>query len=274
MESGEYVPTPLSVRSMFEAGAHFGHQTQRWNPKMLPYIYGSRNGIHIINLDVALQCWARAKKFLTDRAAQGAKILFVGTKPQARDVVAEHAARCGAFSVTQRWLGGTLTNYETIRRSFQTMRRLEDMLVKAEDPTSGVKINKKERLNISRRLEKLMASLGGIREMQRLPDIMFVVDVNKEAIAVAEARRMQIPIVALVDTNVDPSVIDYPIPGNDDAARSVRLYVAAVADAVAEGAKQYAARMPSSDHDGEGHGRKGKKTVQLAAPTPQSELSA
>lgn len=228
-------PTVVTIRSLLEAGAHFGHQTERWNPKMLKFIYGERNGVHIINLDLTMRAWLKARQFVVDRVSSGGNILFVGTKPQARTVVEEQAVRCGAFHVTTRWLGGMLSNFETIKRSMQRMRKLEELLAESEKPDSEVKLAKKEKLQISRKLEKLYATLGGIRDMRRPPDLLFVVDIIKERIAVAEARKLRIPVIALVDTNCDPDPVEFVIPSNDDASRTLQLFSAALADAVLEG---------------------------------------
>jgi len=236
-------PIEISVKNLLEAGAHFGHQTERWNPKMLPYIYAARNNVHIINLDVTMNLWTRAQKFITDKISQGGNILFVGTKQQARDLIKDEARRCGAFFVNSRWLGGTLTNFQTIKNSITHMRRMEDYIKKADDEKSEVKLNKKERLETSREVEKLEANLGGIRDMKRPPDLVFVVDVVKESIAVAEANRLHIPVIALVDTNTDPTPIQFPIPSNDDSSRTLSLFIGAVSDAVSEGRAQYQARL-------------------------------
>ena len=239
--------TVVNVKTLLEAGAHFGHQTERWNPKMMPYIYTQRNGVHIIDLDLTLRGWERARKFIADKVAIGGSLLFVGTKLQGREIVIAEAARCGAFHITTRWLGGTLTNFQTIKNSIDRMRKLEELLVKANDEKSDVKLNKKERLTIARDLSKLEANLGGIRSMRRVPDVLFVMDINKEAIAVSEARRLHIPVVALVDTNTDPSVVDFPIPSNDDSARTLKLFAAAVADAVLDGREAFEARSTKSE---------------------------
>jgi small subunit ribosomal protein S2 len=235
-------PVDVSIKNMLEAGAHFGHQTQRWNPKMLPSIYCAKNGIHIMNLDVTLARWTRARKFIVDTVGRGGTVLFVGTKLQAREIVQHEASRAGAFYVTTRWLGGTLSNFQTIKNSIDRMRKLEELLAQAEVEGSKVKITKKEKLEITREVGKLEQSLGGIRQMKRTPDVIFVIDVIKEAIAVEEARRLRIPVVAMVDTNVNPDKIEYPIPSNDDAARAIRLFTAAVADAVIEGKAVFGAR--------------------------------
>lgn len=240
-EAPQY-PVQVTIKSMLEAGAHFGHQTARWNPKMLPYIYTAKNGVHIINLDLTQKLWDRARKYIVDTTSRGGNLLFVGTKPAAREIVKNEAARCSGLYVTTRWLGGTLSNFDTIKSSIERMRKHEELLKQAEDPESKVKLSKREKLEISRELGKLEQSLGGIRTMKKVPDVLFVVDVVKEAIAVAEARRLRIPVIALVDTNVDPNLIDFPVPSNDDAARTIKLFVAAVADAVIEGRAEYEAR--------------------------------
>jgi small subunit ribosomal protein S2 len=229
-----------------DAGAHFGHQTQRWNPKMLPNIYGARNGVHIINLDITMKKWEIARKYIVDRVSLGGNVLFVGTKQQAKDIIREEATRCGAFFVASRWLGGCLSNFQTIKNSIERMRRLENLLQEAAQENSKVKLNKKERLDISRQVEKLEANLGGIRNMKKTPDVIFLVDVVKESIAIAEANRLHIPVVALVDTNADPSAVSFAIPSNDDASRTIRLFSAAVADAVLEGRAIYNARVPAA----------------------------
>lgn len=236
--------TPVNVRTLLDAGAHFGHQTQRWNPKMLPYIYGARNGVHIINLDLTLKRWEIARKFIVDRVSLGGNVLMVGTKQQAKDIIREEASRCGAFFVASRWLGGCLSNFQTIKNSIERMRKMETLLHEAAQEGSKVRLSKKERLDISRQLEKLDANLGGIRGMKKVPDVIFIVDIVKEEIAVAEATRLHIPVVALTDTNSDPTQVAFPIPSNDDAARTIKLFVSAVADAILEGRAMYNARFP------------------------------
>ena len=237
----------INIKTMLKAGAHYGHQTPRWNPKMLPFIFGERNGIHIINLDLTLKAWERARKYIADISGRGGSVLFVGTKLQAQECIQDQADRSNSFHVTSRWLGGTLSNFETIKRSIDRMNKLEDLLRKADDEESEVKLNKKEKLQITRDLEKLEANLGGIRNMKKLPDIVFVVDIGKESIAIAEARKLHIPVVALVDTNANPAGIEFPIPCNDDATRTINLFAAGVADAVLEGKEAYLARMPKSE---------------------------
>ncbi|MCI5065627.1 30S ribosomal protein S2 [bacterium] len=233
---------PVTLQSLLHAGAHFGHQCHRWNPQMLRYIYGEKNGTHILNLDITLERWKQAEKFLEDVANRGGSILIVGTKPQAREIARGIADRIGAFSVTQRWLGGTLSNFETIKKSIHRMKKIEELLQKAEEEGSTVRLNKKERLNMRRDLDKLESNLGGIRHMRHVPDVLFVVDVQRDAIAVREARKLHIPVVALVDTNVDPSMVDYPIPSNDDASRTLKLFLENVAAAFSRGKQAFVAR--------------------------------
>ncbi len=218
------------MRELLEAGVHFGHQTRRWNPKMRPYIFGRRNGIYIIDLQQTQEMFSRAASFVEGLARSNRKVLFVGTKRQAQKVVQEEAARCGQFWVTSRWLGGMLTNFVTIRTSVD---RLEDIEKRLEDE-HGVLI-KKERLRLDREREKLMRNLEGIRKMTGLPDALFVVDPKREHIAIAEANKLGIPVIAIVDTNCDPDLIDYPIPGNDDAIRTIRLFASKIAEAYGEG---------------------------------------
>jgi small subunit ribosomal protein S2 len=221
----------VTMRQMLEAGVHFGHQTRFWNPKMAPYIFGERNKIHIINLEKSLPLAREAAAFVKATVADGGKVLFVGTKRAARDSVRKHAIRCEMPFVSQRWLGGMLTNYKTIRQSVKRLVTLEEMT--AEGGFEG--LTKKEILGLDREREKLEKSLGGIKEMKSLPDVMFVVDVEHEDIAIREARKLGIPVVAIVDTNCSPEGVDYVIPGNDDAMRAIELYAALIADAVIEG---------------------------------------
>ena len=260
-----FVPTPITIKSLLEAGAHFGHQTQRWNPKMLPYIYAARNGIHIINLDITMRLWLRARKYIVDTASRGGSILIVATKQQAREIVEQEGKRSGAFYVTQRWLGGTLTNFDTIKRSIDRMRKLEEYIAKSELPGSEIKLKKKEKLVITREIGKLESSLGGIRNMRKLPELVFVIDIQKEAIAVAESRRLHIPVIGLVDTNVDPTTIQFPIPSNDDAARTLQLYVAGIADAVIEGRGIYESRR-GKDQGGDSHAAMATEMASAASP--------
>ncbi|EGV52389.1 SSU ribosomal protein S2P [endosymbiont of Ridgeia piscesae] len=222
----------VSMRQMLEAGVHFGHQTRYWNPKMSPYIFGHRNKIHIVNLEKTLPLYNDAMNYIGSLSANGGKILFVGTKRAARDAVREEAQRCGMPFVNHRWLGGMLTNFKTIKQSIKRLKELEAMF---EDGSVEQRFNKKEGLGLKREMEKLDRSIGGIKDMGGLPDAMFVIDVGNENIAVAEARKLGIPVVGVVDTNNDPDDIDYVIPGNDDAIRAVQLFVQGASAAVLEG---------------------------------------
>ncbi|WJJ93669.1 30S ribosomal protein S2 [Neopusillimonas aromaticivorans] len=222
------------MREMLEAGVHFGHQTRYWNPKMAPFIFGHRNKIHIINLEKTVEQYVDAAKFLRQTAARGGTVLFVGTKRAARELVAQEAARCGMPYVDSRWLGGMMTNFKTVKTS---VKRLKDMEAqKAEGATE--KMSKKEALMFERELEKLNKGIGGIKDMNTLPDALFVIDVGYHKIAIAEARTLGIPVVAVVDTNHSPDGIDYIIPGNDDSAKAIALYARGMADAVLEGREQ------------------------------------
>src|SRR6266571_68593 len=218
------------MKELLEAGVHFGHQTKRWNPKMKKYIFGKRNGIYIIDLQKTLKLFKEASAFISDLASQGKRILFVGTKRQAQDAILEEANRCGMFYVNNRWLGGTLTNFSTVRRSIERLKEIEATLADAEKEMS-----KKERAQLEHEREKLQKNLIGIREMDGLPDALFVIDPKKEYIAVKEAKKLAIPVVAIVDTNCDPEDINYVIPGNDDAIRAIRLFTQKIAEAVLEG---------------------------------------
>jgi len=220
----------VTMRSLLEAGAHFGHQTHRWNPKMDRYIFGARSNIHIIDLSQSLPLMHQALVAVRDVAAKGGRVLFVGTKRQAAEPVAEAAARCAQYYMNNRWLGGTLTNWRTVSNSIQRLRELETIL-----DAGGEGRVKKELVNLQRERDKLELSLGGIKDMGGIPDIMFVIDTNKEAIAIQEARKLNIPVIAILDTNSDPDGITYPVPGNDDAARAIQLYCDLIADAVLDG---------------------------------------
>jgi small subunit ribosomal protein S2 len=226
------VMAEVSMKQLLEAGVHFGHQTSRWNPKMRQFIFGARNGIYIIDLQQTVKLFRDANTFVRDLVADGGSILFVGTKKQAQDAVREEAERCGMFYVNTRWLGGMLTNFQTIKASIDRLRKLEETL---EDPKMADALTKKEMLGVRRERDKLLVSLGGIKNMKRLPDAIFVIDPKKEEIAVKEANKLGVPVVAVVDTNCDPDLIDWKIPGNDDAIRAIRLFVAAIADSVLEG---------------------------------------
>ena len=220
----------FSMRSLLEAGAHFGHQTHRWNPKMDRYIFGSRSNIHIIDLSQSIPLLHQALVAVRDVAAKGGRVLFVGTKRQAADPVAEAAKRCAQYYMNNRWLGGTLTNWRTVSGSIARLRELDALL-----ETGGEGRVKKELLTLTRERDKLELSLGGIKDMGSIPDIMFVIDTNKEAIAILEARKLNIPVIAILDTNSDPDGITYPIPGNDDAARAIQTYCDLIADAILDG---------------------------------------
>jgi small subunit ribosomal protein S2 len=284
------IDTPLGMRDMMEAGVHFGHQTTRWNPKMKPFIFGARNGIHIIDLQHSVKAFKRAFDFLVRNVADGKPVLFVGTKKQAQDVIREESARAGQFYVTNRWLGGTLTNFHTVKLSIERLTSIEKM---SADGTFE-RLTKKEVIQITREQEKLEKALGGIKAMGELPGAVFIVDVVKEHIAVSEARKLEIPIVAMVDTNCDPDLIDYAIPGNDDAIRAIRLFATKVADACIIGQKvareRAATARATADADGEGavqtirvssggegprvevvSRRRGEMPVPEAAATPQDE---
>lgn len=221
----------ISMKQLLEAGVHFGHQTRRWNPKMARYIYGERNGIYIIDLQKTVKKLKEASRFVRNTVAGGNKIIFVGTKKQAKDSIMEEAKRCGMYFVNQRWLGGTLTNFQTIKKTITRMKELARML---EDGSLD-SLSKKERLQSTRELEKMERSLGGIKDMDELPGAIFIVDTKKEHNAIAEGRKLGIPIVGVVDTNCDPGEVDYIIPGNDDAIRAVRLISSIVAESTLEG---------------------------------------
>ncbi|MBI2986280.1 MAG: 30S ribosomal protein S2 [Deltaproteobacteria bacterium] len=236
----------ISMKQLLEAGVHFGHQTSRWNPKMKPYIFGARNGIHIIDLQQTVTMFKSVAAFVRDLAAGGGNILFVGTKKQAQEAIKEEAERSGMFHVHNRWLGGTLTNFATIRQSIERLRRLEEM---QNDPKIVEALTKKEMLGLRREKEKLEQALGGIKGMRKLPDAIFVVDPNQEEIAVKEARKLGIPVVAVIDTNCDPDMVDCKVPGNDDAIRAIRLFCAAIADAVVEGKALYEQSLVKDKED-------------------------
>lgn len=238
----------ITIRQLLEAGVHFGHRTDRWNPRMKPYIYGARNGVHIIDLQQTAQLFRRAYSFVRGVAADGAPVLFVGTKKQAQDVMVSEAQRAGQYYVASRWLGGTLTNWKTIRQSIDKLRGYEKMQL---DGTFD-KLTKKEVLQMSRARAKLERNLGGIKDMPKLPGAIFVIDPAKEYIAVTEARRLEIPVVGVADTNADPNLVDYVIPGNDDAIRSIKLFCSRIADACIEGTrigKQRAVAATAADEE-------------------------
>ena len=223
----------ITMKELLEAGVHFGHQTKRWNPKMKEYIFGERNGIYIIDLQKTLKMFKEASKFVQELAAEGKIVLFVGTKRQAQDAIAEEATKCGGFYINQRWLGGLLTNWVTVQKSVKRLKELDEM---ATDGRYEL-LPKKEVIKLERERKHLQANLAGIKNMSRLPDAVFVIDSNKEQIAVREARKLGIPVVAVVDTNCDPTEVDYVIPGNDDALRAIRLFTSKISDSIAEGAQ-------------------------------------
>jgi small subunit ribosomal protein S2 len=226
----------VTMKELLEAGVHFGHQTKRWNPKMKPYIFGARNGIYIIDLQKTVRMFKTAYDFVVDTVAAGKSVLFVGTKKQAREAIYEEANRCEMYYVHNRWLGGMMTNFQTIKKSIDRLNYLNNI----ENDGSINLFPKKERLKLAKERERLDSTLGGIRSMNRLPGAMFVIDPKNEAIAVREGRRLGIPIVSVVDTNCDPDEVDYAIPGNDDAIRAIRLVTARIADACADGQKRFA----------------------------------
>ncbi len=234
----------ISMKQLLEAGVHFGHQTKRWNPKMKPYIFGARNGIYIIDLQKTVGLARSAFRFVSEAVARGGSVLFVGTKKQAQDAIREEAQRAGMFYVTNRWLGGTLTNFKTVKQGIERLKTIEKM---AADGTYD-RLPKKEIAQLEREREKLEKNLGGVKDLSRLPSALFIVDTKKEHIAVHEANRLGIPVVAVVDTNCDPEGIDYVIPGNDDAIRSIRLFTGKVAEACIEGKARYGAWV--AEHGG------------------------
>jgi small subunit ribosomal protein S2 len=277
---------PMSIRAMLEAGVHFGHQTTRWNPKMKPYIFGARNGVHIIDLQQSLPLFMTAYDHVLRTVASGYTILFVGTKKQAQDVIREEAERCGMYYVTNRWLGGTLTNWRTVRGSIDRLHDIEQM---ATDGTFE-KLTKKEVLSLERQRLKLERNLGGIKNLAHLPGVVFIVDPKKERIAVSEANKLEIPVVAITDTNCDPDLVDYPIPGNDDAIRAIKLFTSKIADAVLfgkkvgqeraaivakeqENAKAETSPEPIRVHSG-GDGPKVEVVSRRSAPRPEPEAAA
>src|SRR6187455_2139486 len=234
------------MKDLLEAGVHFGHQTKRWNPKMKEFIFGERNGIYILDLNKTVKKFRDAEEFVTNLAADGRTLLFVGTKRQAQDVIAEESQRCGMFFINQRWLGGLLTNFATIQRSLGRLRDLEAMVTPGTDGRFET-LSKKEIARAEKEKRKLLKNLEGIRPMTKLPDAIFVVDTRKEKIAVDEARKLKIPVIGIVDTNCDPDEVDYVIPGNDDALRSIRLFASKIADAVSAGRGMRESRIAEED---------------------------
>jgi small subunit ribosomal protein S2 len=263
------------MKELLEAGVHFGHQTKRWDPRMKEYIFGERNGIYIIDLQKTLKMFKDASKYVTDLTGQGKVILFVGTKRQAQDAIAEEANRCGMYYINNRWLGGLLTNWVTVQKSVKRLQELDEM---ATDGRYDL-LTKKEVIRLERERKHLQANLAGIKNMRRLPDALFVVDSNNEAIAVKEARKLGIPVVAVVDTNCDPTVVDYVIPGNDDALRAIRLFTSKIADSVIEGVqmvndKQFAAEMEGVTPAEIPASAEGEETAVAEASAPVEEAAA
>jgi small subunit ribosomal protein S2 len=259
----------VTMKELLEAGVHFGHQTRRWNPKMKPFIFGARNGIYIIDLQKTVQLFKVANDFVVNRIADGGKMLFVGTKKQAQDAIHEEADRCNMFFVNHRWLGGMLTNFQTIKKSIDKLKNFEKM----KEDGSLKRFPKKEILNMEKKATKLEKSLGGIKDMNGLPDVVFVVDPHKENIAVQEARKMNIPVVAIVDSNCDPTEIDYVIPGNDDAIRAIRLITSRIAQACSQGLKVREERLQAmSDKEQEEAAVSGEEYAYAAATPEELEL--
>src|SRR5512145_626922 len=257
--------TAISMKQLLEAGVHFGHQTKRWNPKMKPYIFGARNGIYIIDLQKTVGLARNALRFVSEAVGKGGSVLFVGTKKQAQDAIKEESVRAGQYSVTNRWLGGTLTNFKTVKQGIDRLKTIEKM---AADGTYE-RLPKKEVAQLEREREKLEKNLGGIKDLSRLPSALFVVDTKKEHIAVHEANRLGIPVVAVVDTNCDPEGIDYVIPGNDDAIRSIRLFTGKIAEACLEGKARYGAWV--AEHGGKDDRREGEEDRDAASERGQKD---
>jgi len=264
----------ITMKELLEAGVHFGHQTKRWNPRMKEYIFGERNGIYIIDLQKTLKMFKEASKFVQELAAEGKIVLFVGTKRQAQDAIAEEATKCGGFYINQRWLGGLLTNWVTVQKSVKRLKELDDM---ATDGRYEL-LPKKEVIKLERERKHLQANLAGIKNMNRLPDAIFVIDSNKEQIAVREARKLGIPVVAVVDTNCDPSEVDYVIPGNDDALRAIRLFTSKISESIAEGAqlmtdKQVAEMQAGTEQAQAAEAAAGEYAAEAAAVDPNEDIS-
>jgi small subunit ribosomal protein S2 len=261
----------IALKDLLEAGVHFGHQTKRWNPKMKQFIFGERNGIYIIDLAKTAKLFREAEQFAANLATEGRTILFVGTKRQAQDAIAEEAQRCGMFFVNQRWLGGLLTNFTTIQRSLARLRDLEAM----ETDGRYESLSKKEISQLEKEKKKLQKNLEGIRHMSRLPDALFVVDTRKEKIAVDEARKLKIPVIGVVDTNCDPDEVDYVIPGNDDALRAIRLFASKIADAVSSGrgVRESAQADDGGENDGDDRSRRARPARQVRPEPATSPAS-
>jgi small subunit ribosomal protein S2 len=261
----------IAMKDLLEAGVHFGHQTKRWNPKMKEYIFGERNGIYILDLGKTVKLFRDADEFVSRLAAEGRTILFVGTKRQAKDVIAEEAQRCGMFYVNERWLGGLLTNFATIQRSLGRLRDLEAMTTDGRFDT----LSKKEIARNEKERKKLAKNLEGIRGMSRLPDAVFIVDTKKEQIAVDEARKLKIPVIGIVDTNCDPDEVDFVIPGNDDALRSIRLFASRIADSVISGRDmKQSVDAESSRETGDEGGDKGRRSTARPERRPREAAPA
>jgi len=258
----------ISMKQLLEAGVHFGHQTSRWNPKMKPYIFGARNGIHIIDLQQTVRMFKEVYQRVCDMVTDGGQILFVGTKKQAQDAIREEASRCGASYVHHRWLGGTLTNFQTVRKSVERLKKLEEM---ENDPKIVEALTKKELLSLSRERAKLERTLGGIKDIKRLPDAIFIIDPGQEAIAVQEARKLGIKVIAIIDSDCDPDLVDYKIPGNDDAIRAIRLFCSVMSNAVSEG-KALCDQGKEEAAAGAGVGAEGAATSEEASA--DEELTA
>lgn len=259
----------FTMKALLEAGVHFGHQTRRWNPKMAPYIFGSRNGIHIIDLQKTLRMANESYDFMRELAAAGGRVLFVGTKRQARDAVKEESARAGQYYVNHRWLGGMLTNFQTVQ---QSVRKMKELKRKKEEGVFDL-ITKKEALKLQNDLDKLERTLGGVEEMSHLPDCLFVIDVQKEELAVKEAQKLGIPVVAVVDSNCNPTGIDYVVPGNDDAIRAVRLFCSKIADAIIEGTETFHLENAEDGADIiEQMANQAEETVAEAAPVEEAPV--
>jgi|GEM_PF-1218686 len=243
----------VNLTSLLQAGAHFGHREDRWNPKMGEFIFTTRNKISIINLDKTLEAWDKVNKYVKDIASTGGSFLFVGTKEQAKRPIMEAANACGINYVNNRWLGGTLSNFNTIKKSISKLTKLEKLLVESEKPDTKIKIAKKEKLMLQRQIDKLESNLGGIKSMRKIPSVMFINDVNKDLNAVKEARKLHIPVIALIDTNSDPDLVSFPIPSNDDSSRVIKLFAMGIAKAINEGFKDF-----------ESNQRKGKAKAKKA----------
>jgi small subunit ribosomal protein S2 len=256
----------IQMKELLEAGVHFGHQTRRWNPKMKPFIFGKRNGIHIVDLQKTLHHFEDAAEFIRDLAANGRNVLFVGTKRQAQDAIREEAQRCGMFFMNHRWLGGTMTNFRTIRKSIQRFKEIEETLSNEESH-----LTKKERIRLERQRRKMDRAFGGIKDMEDLPDALFVVDTVHEHIAIKEANRLGIPVVAVVDTNSDPEEVDFPIPGNDDAIRAIRLFTSRIADNILEGLNLADERFVGDDEEAAATGETPVEEEGVAAEAPVVE---